>query len=96
MTYLTDSNFDTEVSQKVPHAIVLFAPDWSIHGNKIAVLLEALDPARVKVFRVDIDIATDVAMRFSIRESPTLIYFANGIAMERDTTLSDKILVLLK
>jgi thioredoxin-like negative regulator of GroEL len=70
-------------------ALVLFAPDWSTAGNKIAVAMEALGKP---VFRVDIDKSADLAMRFSIRQSPYLILFEQGFAIDSAVELTDAML----
>lgn len=92
MTCLTAETFDVQLATH--HALVLFALADSVNGNLIAATMKLLDPTKVGVFRVDIDNAADVAMRFSIRESPTVIYFADGIAIKRDNHLTEEMLRL--
>jgi hypothetical protein len=89
MIYLTSDNFDAEILKKDVKALVLFAPDWSTAGNKIAVAMEALGKP---VFRVDIDKSADLAMRFSIRQSPYLILFEQGFAIDSAVELTDAML----
>jgi len=96
MNFLTVDTFDAAVLPEDVRALILFAPKWSVSGNQIAVDMESIDPTLTKVFQVDIDESPDLAMRFSIRVSPYLIFFDGGVAKAASKDLSAKMLEFIQ
>jgi thioredoxin 1 len=81
VTAFTSANFDAEVLQSPVPVLVDFYADWCSPCKMLAPIVEDLAKdlsGRVKVGKLDVDAAGDVAGRFGIRAIPTLILFSAG------------------
>ena len=85
---LTASNFDTEVTSSTKPVIVDFWAEWCGPCKAFAPTLSqfAQQHPEIKVCKVNVDDAPDIAQRFNVRSIPTIIFFKDGQAM--DTAVS--------
>jgi len=82
----TDENFDEEVLQSEQPVLVDFSAEWCGPCKIIAPTIEeiAVEYAdRLKVGKVDVDQAQQVAMRYGIMGVPTVMIFNHGEAVDR-------------
>lgn len=81
MLELTQANFAIEVEQSEIPVLVDFWATWCAPCLKLAPVIEELAKkytGRLKVGKVNVDIAPQLAQRFGIRSIPTLLIFKNG------------------
>jgi thioredoxin 1 len=77
---LTESNFDEVIKSGKP-VLVDFWATWCGPCRAIAPVIEELEKeydGKVVVAKCDIDQNNDIAVRFGIRNIPTLLFFKNG------------------
>ncbi len=81
---LTSQSFDTEVTNADGLVLVDFYAVWCGPCQMIAPHVDALAEAypALKVCRIDVDAAGDIAARFGIMSIPTLIFFRSGNAVK--------------
>ncbi|MDB4948934.1 MAG: thioredoxin [Gemmatimonadetes bacterium] len=78
---VTDETFQQEVEQHAGLAIVDFWATWCGPCRIIAPVLEDLAAryaGRVKVAKLDVDENQRTPSRYSVRASPTLLFFKDG------------------
>lgn len=78
---ITDGNFDTEIAAGQGLAMVDFWAAWCGPCRMIAPIVEQLASeyeGRIKVGKLDVDANPQVAMRFSIRSIPSILFFKDG------------------
>jgi len=92
--YLTDATFDAQTTGG--RSLILIASKWSVKGNRIAKQIDSLSPPDISLFRIDPDESPELIMRYSIRESPFILYMVDGEVVESDVTLSEKLLALVE
>jgi thioredoxin 1 len=83
---VTDTSFETEVEKYQGLALVDFWATWCGPCRMIAPALDELATelaGKVKIAKVDVDDAPDVAARFGIRSIPCLVLFKNGQEVDR-------------
>jgi len=83
VVHVDDSNFDAEVLQSETPVLVDFSATWCGPCQRQYPLVEkfAKDNAGIKVCKVDIDDAPEVAAKLRIRGVPTLMLFDAGSAV---------------
>jgi len=81
MLELTQANFATEVEQSEMPVLVDFWATWCAPCLKLAPVVEELAQkyaGKLKVGKVNVEVAPQIAQRFGIRSIPTLLIFKNG------------------
>ena len=76
-----DSNFEAEVLNSEKPVLVDFSATWCGPCQRQYPILEKFADAQVdnvKVCKIDVDDAPEVASKFGIRGVPTLMLFKNG------------------
>ncbi len=80
----TDSSFDADVINSDVPVIVDFWATWCVPCKAIAPHLDALATAhngKIRVVKVDVDHSPGVAMKYGVRNIPTLLLFKGGKVM---------------
>ena len=78
---LKDDNFDKEIVKAKGVALVDFWASWCMPCKMMAPVVEELAKdyaGKVKVAKVEVDEAGEVASRFNVMNIPTLIIFKDG------------------
>ena len=78
---LTNANFEEEVLKSEIPVLVDFYATWCGPCKMIAPLVEEISEeyaGKVKVCKVDVDDAAELAIAFGVSSIPTLIVFKNG------------------
>ena len=78
---LTNANFENEVLKSEIPVLVDFYATWCGPCKMIAPLVEEISEeyaGKVKVCKVDVDEATELAIAFGVSSIPTIIVFKNG------------------
>lgn len=79
--HLTNENFDKEVVQSAVPVVVDFFATWCGPCKMVGPVMEELAREygdKVRIGKVDVDEAGDVAAKFSIRGVPTIMFFKAG------------------
>jgi len=91
--HLKDDNFDKEIVDSKGAALVDFWATWCMPCKMIAPIVEAIAKdysGKVKVAKVELDDAGEVASRFNVMNIPTLIIFKDGKEVERIVGITSK------
>jgi len=76
---VNDSTFESEVLKSTQPVLVEFGAEWCGPCHRMAPILDQIsDNTDIKVFKIDIDDATEVTAKYGIRGVPTIMLFNNG------------------
>ena len=81
MINLTSKNFEEEVLKSEKPVLVDFWATWCGPCKMMAPIVEEIakeNEDKLKVGKVNVDEATDLAVKFDVASIPTLILFRNG------------------
>jgi len=82
ITTLTDSTFDEEVGGSDVAMVVDFWAEWCGPCRMVAPVLEEIateNAGKIRVAKLNVDDAPDVARRYEIMSIPTLLVFKDGV-----------------
>lgn len=83
---LTSKNFKEQVLDSKGTVLVDFWAEWCGPCKMIAPVLDQIadeNPGKVKITKVNVDHASDLAAQFNIRSIPTLLIFQDGTVKEQ-------------
>ena len=83
---LTGTTFDEEVASSEVPLVVDFWAEWCGPCRMVAPVLEAIAAehgGKIRVAKLNVDDAPDVARRYEIMSIPTLLVFQDGIPKKR-------------
>lgn len=86
VTNLSDATFDEEVTGSDAPVLVDFWAEWCGPCKMIAPILEEIAEEQgdaIKIAKLNVDEAGDIARRFEVMSIPTLILFQNGEPVRR-------------
>ncbi|MEI8064475.1 MAG: thioredoxin [Verrucomicrobiota bacterium] len=90
---LTGANFDQEVTKSAVPVLVDFWAEWCGPCKMIAPVLDELADEKVgklKIGKVNVDDAQDLAGKYGIRSIPTLLIFKGGVVKEQVVGMTGK------
>jgi len=85
---ISSEAFDAQVIQAEGPVLIDFGAEWCHPCKRLDPIVEELAAewdGRVVVYKLDVDHATDIAMRFQVMGVPTLILFKGGEPVQRLT-----------
>lgn len=90
---LTDQNFEEEILNAKGVTMADFGAEWCMPCKMLDPVIEELAKeyaGRVKVGRLDTDIARDTAVKFGISAIPTILLFKDGKIAKKVVGLQTK------
>ena len=89
---VTSSNFNDEVLKSEKPVLVDFYADWCGPCKMLAPVVEAVarENENIKVVKVNVDDAQDLAIQYDVMSIPTLVLIKNGQEANRVVGLVDK------
>ncbi len=101
----TADNFEKEVLKSEIPVVVDFYADWCGPCKMMGPYVAAMEPlyqGKVKIGKLNVDDAADIAERYHVMSIPTLLFFKNGevvgssVGLIPKETLQEKIEALAK
>ena len=89
---ITDSNFKEILAQGKPVVLDFWAP-WCGPCKMVSPIIDELAEAyegRVIIGKCDVDENNDVAMEFGIRNIPTVLFFKDGVQVDKQVGSAPK------
>lgn len=89
---ITDSNYQEVFEQSLP-IVIDFSATWCGPCKKIAPVIEELSEeyaGKVLLCKADVDDAEELAMKYGIRNVPTVIFIKNGEIVDKNVGASPK------
>ncbi len=86
ITALTDDTFDEEITGSSEPVLVDFWAEWCGPCKMIAPILDEIaeeQSGKIKIAKLNVDDAPDIARRFEVMSIPTLIVFKDGEPVKR-------------
>ena len=89
---VTSQNFEKEVLKSDKTVLVDFYADWCGPCKMLSPIVDevAKEMSEIKVVKVNVDEAQDLAMNYQVMSIPTLVVIKNGKEAKRSVGLIDK------
>lgn len=93
---VNNDNFEKEVLQSDKKVLVDFYADWCGPCKMLSPIIDevAEENTDIKVVKVNVDDAQNLAMKYQVMSIPTLVVIKNGEEVNRSVGLIDKAQVL--
>lgn len=80
VVHITSENFEAEVLQSDKPVLLDFFATWCGPCKMVAPIIDEIAEERedIKVCKLDVDQASDIAIRYNVASIPTLMVFVNG------------------
>ena len=89
----TSENFETEVLKSKIPVMVDFYADWCGPCKLMGPIVENLASEygdRIKIGKINIDEANDIALQYQVMSIPTIIFFKDGQVVRKEVGLQTK------
>ncbi|MDQ4098082.1 MAG: thioredoxin [Actinomycetota bacterium] len=86
ITALTDSTFDEEIAGADVTVVVDFWAEWCGPCRMVAPVLEEIAAehvGKIRIAKLNVDDAPEIARRYEIMSIPTLLIFKDGVLKKR-------------
>ncbi len=93
LVHLTDKNFETEVMKAQLPVLVDFWAEWCGPCRMIGPIVEEMAKeysGKLKVAKLNVDEAQDLAIKYGVMSIPTLIVFKGGKPIDQVVGAMDK------
>lgn len=89
---ITNENFEEEVLNSAKTTIIDFYADWCTPCKMMAPIIDKIaeENESIKVGKLNVDNAQDIAARYNVMSIPTIIVFKNGIEFKRFIGVTSK------
>ncbi len=89
---ITNENFENEVLNSDQTAIVDFYADWCGPCKMMSPIIDKIaeENSNIKVGKLNVDNAQDIAVKYNVMSIPTIVVFKNGIEYKRFIGVTSK------
>ena len=89
---ITNENFENEVLNSDKTTIVDFYADWCGPCKMMSPIIDKIaeENSNIKVGKLNVDNAQDIAVKYNVMSIPTIIVFKNGIEYKRFIGVTSK------
>lgn len=89
---ITNENFENEVLNSDQTTIVDFYADWCGPCKMMSPIIDKIaeENSNIKVGKLNVDNAQDIAVKYNVMSIPTIIVFKNGIEYKRFIGVTSK------
>lgn len=89
---ITNSNFEKEVLNSERTVLIDFYADWCGPCKMLAPIIEAVakENENIKVVKINVDEAQDLAMKYEVMSIPTIVVIKNGREVNRNVGVISK------
>lgn len=95
---VTSENFEEEVLKRKQTVLIDFYADWCGPCKMLSPVVDQIaeENENVKVVKINVDNAQDLAMKYQVMSIPTLVVIKEGKEINRSVGLRDKSEILNK
>ena len=89
---ITNDNFEKEVLNSDKTSIIDFYADWCGPCKMMSPVIDKIaeENDNIKVGKINVDDAQDIAIKYNVMSIPTIIIFKNGIEYKRFVGVTSK------
>ena len=93
---ITNENFENEVLNSDKTTIVDFYADWCGPCKMMSPIIDKIaeENTDIKVGKLNVDNAQDIAVKYNVMSIPTIVVFKNGIEYKRFIGVTSKSAIL--